>query len=148
MNMGDAKGQSMEDLLRLAQQVVQEAEADAEVNPKPDLIQVVVVEPNKKPYKKTIKNDLDSMKEIVQGWIEILRLGKSESGGQMAITLNEEGKLIPLPLNRIIIARKHHEILVGTFFITAYNKQGDNITLQDGECEKLIKKFTPMEIYL
>jgi uncharacterized protein DUF3846 len=132
-------------LLDLARKVVEEAEADAEKNPTSDEILIVVVEPNKKPYKKLMKNDLDDMKEIVGGWIEIVNLGRSNTGAMIAITLNEEGKLIGLPVNRHIVG---FDILVGTFFITAYNLQGDNISLTDREADHFINRFKTLDVYL
>jgi hypothetical protein len=131
---------SEEELLELAKTYVEQAEKDAKQNPATDQIQVVVIEPMKKPYKKTIPNTLEAQQELVGGYIEIIRMGNTEKGGSIAITLNEEGKLMNLPYNR--------RIIVGTFFITAYNMQGDNITLTDDECEKIIKRFHGMEVYL
>jgi hypothetical protein len=91
---------------------------------------------------------LEAQQELVGGYIEIIRMGNTEKGGSIAITLNEEGKLMNLPYNRRIIARNGSDVFVGTFFITAYNMQGDNITLTDDECEKIIKRFHGMEVYL
>lgn len=138
---------NMDDLLELAKKVVAEAEADAEKNPTSENIQIVIVEPMKKPYKKTIPNQLEEFQKIVGGWIEILTIGRTETGGAIAITLNEEGKLIGLPFNRRIISHGS-DMLVGTFFVTAYNKQGDNISLTDDQAEKMIKRFSAMEVYL
>lgn len=137
-----------QDLIRLAYEYVKKAEKDAEKNPKTDSIQVVVVEPMKAPYKKTIPNTLESMQEIVDGYIEILTIRETETGGRIAITLNEEGKLIDLPLNKIIYGKRGSDVFVGTFFITAFNMQGDNISLNDAECDRLIKQFKGMEVYL
>jgi hypothetical protein len=134
-----------EDLLKLAAEYVKAAEQDAAANPSTDEIQVVIVEPMTKPYKKMIKNDLAAFNKIVGGYIELVNIGRTESGGSVAITLNEEGKLLGLPFNRRII---DFDILVGTFFITAYNMQGDNVSLTDLECEKYIKRFTPLEVYV
>ena len=74
-------------------------------------------------------------------------MGNTETGGSVAITLNEEGKLMGLPVNRRIVARNGSDFFVGTFFITAFNMQGDNISLKDQEREKFIKKFQGMEVY-
>ena len=63
----------------------------------------------------------------------------------MAIVLNEEGKLEELPFNRHIVG---FDILVGTFFITAYNLEGDNVSLTNEEVEKYIRTFSPIEVYL
>lgn len=142
------KKRTEEELFDLARAYVEQAEKDAKANPTSNEIQVVVVEPMKKPYKKTIPNTLDAMNELVGGYIEIVRMGQTETGGSLAITLNEEGKLIGLPYNRRMIFRNGSDVFVGTFFITAFNMQGDNITLTDEQCEVIMKKFKGMEVYL
>jgi hypothetical protein len=137
-----------EKMIELAKKVVQEAEEDAAINPASPEIQVVVVEPMKKPYKKIITNDLDSMKDIVGGWIENIFMGQTETGAHLGIVVNEEGKLQGLPFNRKIIGRGGSDILLGNMFITAYNLQGDNVSLSDEMADKIIKRFAPIEIYL
>ncbi len=144
---GKEIAKSNEELMKMAFDYVQKANENAEKNPTTDLIQVVVVEPSKTPYKKMIKNTLESMNDLVGGYIEILTIGKTETGGTIAITLNEEGKLKHLPLNKVIHGRGGSDALVGTFFITAFNMQGDNISLNDAECDKMIKLFKGMEVY-
>lgn len=134
------------ELFKLAQRVVEEADQDAVINPKTEEIQVVIVEPLKAPYKKTIPNNLDAMREIVDGYIEIVRMNdKTKSGAELIITVNEEGKLIGLPFNRNIMG---FDILAGTFFISAANKQGDNVSIDDETAKRLIKQFSGMEVYL
>lgn len=115
-----------EELIKLAFDYVQKANEDAEKNPTSDLIQVVIVEPMKKPYKKLIKNTLETFQELVDGYIEILTIGHTETGGTIALTLNEEGKIKNLPLNKLIHGRGGSDALVGTFFITAFNMQGQH----------------------
>jgi len=134
-----------DDLIALAREYVEQAEKDAEMNPTSDWIQVVIVEPLRKPYKSTILNEARAFRKIVGGYFENLTIGKTETGAALAIHLNDEGKLIGLPFNRKIV---NLDILVGTFFLTAYNMQGDNVSLSDAECEKLIKRFNSMEVYL
>jgi hypothetical protein len=135
-------------LLTLAAQVVDEAEANAAANPTSEEIQIVIVEPMKKPYKKVIPNNLDEMKKIVGGWIENVTIGETPTGARVGIVVNEEGKLIGLPYNRRIIGRGGSDILVGNFFITAYNLEGDNVSLTDEQADKFIRRFAPMEVYL
>jgi hypothetical protein len=142
------KTKTNEELIEMAKKYVKQAEMDAKKNPTSDSIQVVVVEPMKKPYKKTIPNTLEAMQEIVKGYIEIVPFGKTDKGGSLAITLNEEGKLINMPMNRIIVGKGGSDVFVGTFFITAFNMQGDNISLSDADCDKFIKRFTSMEVYI
>lgn len=134
-----------QELIEIARKYVEEAEADAERNPTSDKLQVVIVEPDKKPYKAIIENELEAFNKIVGGYIENLFIGRTKKGAKVGIVLNEEGKLVELPYNRHIVGL---DILVGTFFITAYNLEGDNISLTDEEVEKYIRVFSHMEIYL
>jgi hypothetical protein len=132
-------------LIDLARKVVQEAEASAKENPSSEEILIVVVEPKKKPYKKMMKNELSAMNEIVEGYIEIINIGLNKKGKRFAITVNEEGKLMGLPANRRLY---NFDTLVGTFFITAYNGEGDNVSLTNTEAEFYIKEFSPMDVYI
>ena len=133
------------ELIEIARKYVEEAEADAERNPTSDKLQVVIVEPEKRPYKAIIENELQAFNKIVGGYIENLFIGRTKTGAKVGIILNEEGKLEELPYNRHIVGL---DTLVGTFFITAYNLEGDNISLTDEEVEKYIRVFSPIEIYL
>lgn len=134
-----------DELIDLARTIVREAEANAAQNPSSKEIQVVIVEPMKKPFKKTIHNHLDDMREIVDGYIENVFIGETKTGCRIGCVINEEGKLFGLPFNRKIV---NFDILVGTFFITAYNLEGDNVNLTDAECDLLIRKFSTTEVYL
>lgn len=136
----------MYDVLGLAQKYIEKAEANAEQNPTSEEIQIVIVEPNKKPYKKFVPNQITTFNDIVGGYIEIYRMGrKTPTGGELIITANEEGRRMRLPLNRSIIGL---DMLVGTFFITAANMVGENVSIDDITANKLIKQFAPMEVYL
>ena len=139
---------SNENLLKLAKEHVAQKEVDAELNVTTDMIQVVIVEPMKEPYKETILNDLTIFQKLVNGYIEIMTIGKTETGGFLAMTMNEEGKMLNLPFNKRVIGKSGTDMIVGTFFITAYNLEGENVTLSDSQCDKLIKKFKRLEVYL
>lgn len=108
-------------------------------------ILIVVVEPNKKPYAKMMQNDLAAMNEIVGGYIELINVGRNHEGNMVALTVNEEGKLQGLPVNRRLVG---FDTLVGNFFITAYDLEGENVNLTEAEAEHFIKRFTPVEINL
>jgi hypothetical protein len=133
------------ELIELARKVVKAADENAAENPTSEHIQIVVVEPNRKPYRKDIQNTLEAMQDIVGGYIENVTIGDTRKGARIGLVVNEEGKLLDLPLNRRIV---HFDILVGTFFITAYNLQGDNISLTNEECNHFIKRFSTMEVYI
>ena len=88
---------------------------------------VLVIEPNKTPYMKKIKDSYKDTKEIVGGYIEAIRLRED-----IVMWLNEEGKLIPLEPN---IAMVHDEelvdIVMGNVVIAGVNEEGDTIGLTD-----------------
>jgi hypothetical protein len=134
-----------QELIEIAKRIVEEAEADAERNPTSDELQIVIVEPDKKPYKAIINNQLDEFQKIVGGYIENVFIGRTKKGAKVGVVVNEEGKLVGLPYNRHIVG---FDVLVGTLFITAYNLEGDNISLTNEEAEKYIRIFSPIEVYL
>lgn len=134
-----------QELIEIARKFITEAEIDAKRNPTSDKIQIVVVEPDEKPYKLTIDNELEAFNKIVGGYLEIVPIGRTKKGAKVAVHLNENGKLDELPFNRNLIG---FDILVGTFFITAFNLQGDYVSLTNEEAEKYIRIFSPIEVYL
>ncbi len=81
----------------------------------PSIINVVVVEPGKRPYEKTIKRTLESMQEIVGGLIEQVCPFEDD----VSVICNEEGKIIGLPANRALRyeSGEIYDIIAGTFFI-------------------------------
>jgi uncharacterized protein DUF3846 len=137
-----------EQLLKLAAQVVEQAEKNAAEDPTSDKVLIVMVEPNKRPYKLTVKNDLNTFQGIVGGYVEHISISERPNGSRIGIFLNEEGKLINLPPNRLIIGSMGGDEFVGTFCIVAHNLEGDTVTLTDVEAEKYIKLFGPRHVVL
>lgn len=86
-------------------------------------IRVLKVEPNKLPEVVDLQNDLDSLQKAVsigadyQGLIELIH---AERG--VMFMLNEEGKLIDLPVNRIV----GRDVFCGVFYVVG--DDGENIT--------------------
>lgn len=140
--------EELETLLNLAKEVVEKADKNAAEDPATEKVLVVVVEPKKRPYKKIINNDLEAFKSIVGGWLEHISIGERSNGSRIGIYLNEEGKLIGLEPNRAIIGKKGGDMIVGTFFVTAHNLQGDTVSLTDQEAAQYIKMFAPLYVYL
>jgi hypothetical protein len=134
-----------QELIEIARRYIKEAELDALENPKSENLQVVIVEPNKKPYEAIIENELEAFNKIVGGYLELIPIGRTKTGAKIAIHLNEEGKLFDLPFNRNLVG---FDMLVGTFFITAFNLEGDYVSLTNEEAEKFIRIFSPIEVYL
>ena len=82
-----------------------------ETNDGDEMIRVLVVEPQKIPYLKEIRNDFRAMQEVVGGPIEYVYLTD-----EAHIYCNEEGKLMGLTGNRRM---ENGDVLAGTFFICA-----------------------------
>jgi len=96
------------------------------------MIKVVIVEPNKKPRVALVENKLSDLQAIVGGYIETI-LARSD----IILVCNEEGKLMELPYNRTV----YGEPIVGTFFLTTSNREGDFVSLSDEQVEWCLKVF-------
>lgn len=106
-------------------------------------IEILVVEPEKKPYVKTIENSLQAMQEVVEGYIEPIYFD------DVAIVVNEEGKINGLPLNRSLYDDngERFDIIAGTFFVCGLGKE--NFTsLNEKQKEQYAKEFYPADIFL
>ena len=106
-------------------------------------IEILVVEPEKKPYVKTIDNSLQAMQEVVGGYIEPIYFD------DVAIVVNEEGKINGLSLNRSLYDESgdRFDIIAGTFFVCGLGEE--NFTsLNEKQKEQYAKEFYPAEIFL
>lgn len=100
-------------------------------------IEVLIVEPDKLPYEKTIINDLKSLQNEVDGLIEMVDIDDNAS-----IICNEEGKILNLNLNRIV----GNDVIAGNFFIAGFNDSGDIISLSKDQIEKYKKVYDQKSI--
>lgn len=91
-------------------------------------ITVIVVEPNKEPYKKQIRNDLYSLQDAVDGLIEVVH---PFYDGDAVIVCNETGQLSNLPANRAV----NSDVIVGTFIIANTTENGDFRSLDKVQAE-------------
>jgi hypothetical protein len=107
------------------------------------MLKVVIVEPGKIPYSKEIPDNLEEKQKIVGGWIEVVTMGETTNGNKLCIICNEEGKLQNLEPNRLI---RGFDMMVGTFFISSYDKWGNDKSLTNPDCKQLIKLFSPLVI--
>ena len=78
-------------------------------------IEVIWVQPMREAQVIEIDNDLESMQELVDGYIEEYMPFEDDA----AIVCNEEGKMLGLPPNRAIYDQDGHiqEVICGSFFI-------------------------------
>lgn len=83
-------------------------------------ITILVVEPCKRPYVKTIPHTLDELQRVVGGAIEAIY----PFFDNVALICNEEGKLNGLELNRALRDEDDHiyDIIAGTFFIVGLSE--------------------------
>lgn len=90
-------------------------------------IRTIVIDPGKDPRMETIRNDLHTLQRLVGGYIEAVPLAED-----MAMIVNEEGKLMDLPKNFKLPILK--DTIVGTaLFVGVDGEEFDDVpvTLQD-----------------
>ena len=104
-------------------------------------IEILVVEPMIKPYKAVIDNTLDAMQKVVGGYIEPIYLD------DVAVIVNEEGKLNGSPLNRSLYENgERFDIAAGTFFVCGLGEENfDSLTPE--QQKKYAEEFYPAEIF-
>lgn len=96
-------------------------------------IKVLVVEPNKLPYEKIIKNKLEEKQKIVDGLIEYVNLDNNP-----LLVCNEEGKILGYEPNRILGG----DIIAGTFFIVGDSLgTGEDVSLNENQIERFKIQF-------
>ena len=110
-------------------------------------MQVVVVEPKKKPTAQDIGSDLESMQKIVGGSIEAVY----PFADPVALICNEEGKLLGLPLNRALRDDEGnvYDIISGTFFLCAAPPDSNHFAgLTDQQVKTYMEWFAMPEMFL
>ena len=110
-------------------------------------MQVVVVEPKKKPMVQDIGFDLESMQRIVGGSIQTVY----PFDEPVALICNEEGKLLNLPLNRALRdkAGEVYDIISGTFFLCAAPPDSERfVGLTDQQAKTYMERFAMPEMFL
>ena len=106
---------------------------------------VLVVEPGMSPYVKEIDSGLKSLQSEVGGWIEAVYPFEEE----VALILNEEGKLYGLPLNRALCDEDGdaYDVVAGTFLVVGLGEE-DFCSLSDEYIEKFYKRFEIIEEFV
>ena len=110
-------------------------------------MQVVVVEPKKKPMVQDISPDLESMQKIVGDPIQAIYPFEEP----VALICNEEGKLLNLPLNRALRDDEGtvYDIISGTFFLCAAPPDSDRFAgLTDQQIKTYMERFSMPEMFL
>lgn len=103
-------------------------------------MEVLIIDPGKKPEVANIEDTLESLRSIVGGPIEAIY----PFDDPIALICNEEGKLIGLQLNRSI---EDYDIIAGTFMVTGLTE--DNFgSLSPELLEKYEKHFHNPEAFM
>ncbi len=109
-------------------------------------MQVLVVEPERRPEVKEIDGSLKSMQEIVGGLIQPVY----PFDDPVALVCNDEGKLMNLPANRALRdeASGMYDIVCGTFFLCGAPPESDHfIGLTPEQIERYEKMFHTPEMF-
>ena len=110
-------------------------------------MQVIVVEPKKKPMVQDIDAGLESMQKIVGGSIEAVY----PFADPVALICNGEGKLLGLPLNRALRDDEGnvYDIISGTFFLCAAPPDSNHFAgLTDQQVKTYMEWFAMPEMFL
>lgn len=101
-----------------------------------NLIRVKVFEVGKKPYWKTMENELVEFQSLVGGWIEPITLPNKDGKPDIVLIVNEEGKLIRLPFNLVLADREA---------VTAFGKRQDYLCGTVVACRAVGAEFASLE---
>lgn len=110
-------------------------------------MQVLIVEPERRPEVKEINGTLAAMQKIVGGHIQAVY----PFDDAVALVANEEGKLDGLPANRGLRDEdgQIYDIVCGTFFLCGAPADSDHFTgLTAEQIEKYQKHFYTPELFL
>ena len=104
-------------------------------------MKVIVVRPNQQPTVEDIGEELEVLQSVVGGFIQEVIPWEDE----VALICNEEGKLIGLPLNRMLTDEQGRvlDIIAGTFFLCYAPWESDSfLSMPDHLIEKYVNLFT------
>ena len=96
-------------------------------------VDLLVKRPRSMPFVVRVDDELESYKNIVEGWLEHFY---TDSAGR-DWWCNDEGKLIGLDPNLIF----YDDIIVGTIFIARTDEDGDMASLTDEDVVELTDWF-------
>ena len=110
-------------------------------------MQVVIVEPRKKPMVQNIDDGLEAMQKIVGGTIQATYPFEEP----IALICNDEGKFLNLPLNRAMRDSTGYvyDIVTGTFFLCAAPADNDSFaSLTEEQIQTCLKRFAVPEQFI
>ena len=110
-------------------------------------MRILVVEPERRPEALEIDGSLKSMQKIVGGLIEAIYPFEEA----VALVCNDEGKLMNLPMNRVLRDSdgQIYDVISGTFFLCGAPEDCDHFTsLTQEQLERYKERFHTPEMFL
>ena len=107
-------------------------------------IKVLALFPMELPKEIELDNTLEAMQKFVGGNIECLSL--HDSGSEVTLVCNDEGKLLGLPLNRMLWGGADY--LAGSGFIAGTDSEGNMTSLTAEEIAYYTEKYRAFLIAL
>ena len=106
---------------------------------------VLVVHPAKRPEIVNLRNDLGVLQDAVEGLIQVVYPFEDAIG----LIVNEEGKLMGLPLNRALRTEdgEIYDIIAGTFLVVGLTED-DFCSLSSELQEKYSRLFQTPEMFM
>lgn len=105
---------------------------------------------NGKLKEQEIENTLESLQKIVDGWIEIPFLSERFAEEEIDIVINEEGKLIGLDPQIVVIDKSTFrpvELVVGNCIFVSHDEEGNTVGLTDKQIS-IVREELRREIVL
>ncbi|MGM9618284.1 MAG: DUF3846 domain-containing protein [Oscillospiraceae bacterium] len=111
-------------------------------------MQILLVEPEKRPAETEIDRSLEAMQRIVGGPIQAVYPFEEP----VALICNDDGKCLGLPLNRALYlpeGRQPYDVVAGTFFLCgAPPDSEDFVSLTDEQVRRYRRLFAEPERFL
>lgn len=106
-------------------------------------LNILVIEPDNKPYLKTIKNELTEFQKIVGGNIEV---AYDYEDRNIVYVINDENKINGSEFNKALIHNhKIFDYICGTFFICG-DTGNDFKDISEADAEYYSKRYSQKEI--
>lgn len=111
---------------------------------KSEIISIVYVAPYEKAVIRKIDASLKTMQFLVGGYLEPVAFWEDD----VVLVCNEEGKINGLSPNRIIMHNgKPVDVICGNFFITAFNEDGEFVSLTEEQQKEYVELFNNEKTY-
>ena len=113
-----------------------------------ELLRVLLVEPGKRPRTLELPHTLEAMQQAVGGLIQAIYPFEEP----VALVCHDEGKLLGLPLNRVLRlpgTGEIYDIIAGPFFLCGAPPDSDSfVSLTDDQLSRYAERFRLPEFFV